>query len=240
MKNRLAHGSLLVALLFTGCNKNPFDRTRDAAGGPTGSISAGGNFVIFSSELMSGGGAFEYPGSEGQTLTFDDTSNPISHRSIRYNWTGQAVSNPGTACNPEVTFAGFDLMDTPTQATYGSTPGRNLSAAGYTRVTFYARGSLSTDVDVKIEVASTGNPPDPCLTLSTNGSDDQCAGDMDTGTKALGSSWQSYTISVPNTALSNIKDFFKATFVYAPPGAACGIPAGQGGTVYFDVIQYQP
>src|SRR4051812_40967478 len=93
-------GLLPVGLLLAGCNLSPFGRTRDASGGGgTGAFS--GNFVIFNNELITGGGAFEYPGPEGQILTFTDASNPISRRSIRYSWTGESVNN-------QTIFAGFD------------------------------------------------------------------------------------------------------------------------------------
>src|SRR5438552_16843918 len=88
--------SLLTAaclLLAFGCNKNPFDRTQNASGGgPTGSFTGANSFVIFNNELTSGGGAFDFHGSDGQSLSFNDMSNPISQRSIRYRWTGQLVA----------------------------------------------------------------------------------------------------------------------------------------------------
>ena len=156
------------------------------------------------------------------------------------------MSAPGCSPNPETTFVGMDLMYTATQSQYdftNATSGRDLRAAGYTRVAFFSRGSLSTNTVLKVEVASSGNPPgclvpvpSPCVTLSTNGTDDDpnfpCG-----RTAQLTGSWQSYSIPVANSDLANVKDFFKATFVFKP---AIGAPAGQGGTVYFDVIQYAP
>ncbi len=240
--------SLLAAcclLLAFGCNKNPFDRTSNASnGGGTGTFTGSNSFVIFNNELISGGGAFEYPGSEGQSLSFNDMSNPVSHRSVRYSWTGEAVSNPSCAPNPESTFAGFDLMHTPTIDTYASTPGRDLRQAGYTKVTFFARGSLSTNTYLKVEVASPGssNPcaavVSPCIKL-LNGTDPAPAQDATCTPFQLSGQWGTYTVTIPtpSTQLSAVKDFFKATFVYTP---SFGAPAGQGGTAYFDVIQYQP
>ena len=94
-------------------------------------------FVIFSDELVTGGGAFEYPGGENQTLSFSDTSNPVSHRSIRYAWNGE----PPKAGDTDHTFAGFTLIQTASQTTYSSTAGRNLSAANYGKATLFIRGS---------------------------------------------------------------------------------------------------
>ncbi len=232
-----------MACMFAGCNLNPFNRSRDASnGGATGTM-GGINFVIFSDELKTGGGAFEYPGSEGQVLSFNDTSNPISRRSIRYSWTGEFVASQSI-------FAGFDLMFTNTFDAYQASqnsPGRDLRQAGYTKVTFWARGALSTHTQLKIEVSDDGNTftATPCLVLSTDGTDpnDLCrvngANPYVMPPQQLTSSWQQYTIMItaPSTTLANIKDFFKATFVYTP---IAGAPSGQGGQVYFDVIQYQP
>jgi hypothetical protein len=241
--------ALSFALPFViGC-KSPFDSTRDASnGGGTGQFSTNGTFVIFSSELVTGGGAFEYPGGQNQSLSFSDTSNPISRRSIRYSWTGGVVNAPGCTPDPTPLFAGFDLMYTPTLATYNpspSVPGRDLHKAGYTKATFYARGGLSTDTVLKVEVAASGVPAGcpvlpvvPCVWLSTNGTDDDGTNSQLCGHAQLTGGWQQYTISIPNSALTNVKDFFKATFVFNQPSGSTA--PGQGGTAYFDQIQYQP
>ena len=226
---------LPLLLLVAGC-KSPLDRTRDASGGSggTGVITGGANLVVFSNELKTGGGAFEYPGGDNQTLTFSDTSNPISARSIRYAWNGQDVAS-------QHIFAGFDLMHTPTESTYASTPGRDLRAANYTKVTFYARGSLSANTFVKIEVADDGNTatPAPCVALSPDGSLDAVSPATPCGVRGtLSTNWGTYTIPISNSNLFPLKDFFKATFVYLPPGGTS--LAGQGGTVYFDQIVYAP
>ena len=199
-------------------------------------------FRIFSSELMTGGGAFEYPGGDNQTLSFADRSNPISNRSIRYFWNGQPANPGGTG-----SFAGFTLIDTPSESTYASTPGRNLGKFGYTKITFYARGSLSTRTNLKIEGADDAGRgiPVTCMTLSTDASGDECGanGDEAGAKEELTSGWQKYTLPIymPTTSLTDVKDFFKATFVYDfPLGGLPGEAPGQGGTVYLDQIQYEP
>lgn len=235
---RLSTVATVSVLLLSSC-KSPFDRTKDASGGgAVGGFGAAGGLVVFRDELKTGGGAFEYPGGENQSLSFTDTSNPVSARSIRYYWSGQ----PAQAGSTDHTFAGFDLMHTAVLADYTTTAGRDLRTAGYTKVTFYARGSLSTNTTLKIEVADDGSQStaDPCMTLSTNGTDDACtAGPLSMAPRQLTSSWQQFTITVPNSALASIKDFFKATFVFTDPFVGNQAP-GQGGTVYLDQIVYQP
>jgi len=232
-----------VALVFlTACHKSPADRTHDAAGGPVGNIVASANLKIFSSELTTGGGAFEYPSGNDQVLAFNDQSNPISQRSIRYFWNGQ-IADASQDCSASpctVAFVGFDLMHTTSLGTYAATPGRNLAYAGYHKMTFYARGSLSANTVVKIEAADDGNQstPDACMTLSANGTDDVCSNG---NTAQLSAGWQHYSLNVSAASFNAVKDFFKATYVYTYP--IQGLPgqaAGGGGTVYFDQIQYEP
>jgi hypothetical protein len=235
-RNKLLLTLGLTLGLLAGC-KSPFDRTRDASnGGATGTITGSRSLIVFSNELMTGGGAFLYPGGENQSLTFADTSNPVSARSIRYVWNGGNVSSQ---FGPEHTFAGFDLMNTSTQADYGSASntGRDLRAAGYTKVNFFARASLSSNTLVKVEVAAPSTNPAPCIAFSTDGTlDDTLPGGTPCGVKrAISSNWGSFTISiVPATHLGTVKDFFKATFIYVGAGT------GSGGTVYFDNIEYAP
>ena len=227
---------LPFSLLLAGCNESPFGRTRDASGGGAlGNFNSGSALVVFSSELKSGGGAFLYPGGENQTLSFSDTSNPLSARSIRYSWNGQDVAG-------QHVFAGFDLMHTPLLSQYDATPGRDLRSAGYTKVTFFARGSLSSNTFVKIEVADDGvstTHDANCVSLSVSGTDDAPDGaGLPCGrTDALAGDWRQYAIPVSPASLNPIKDLFKATFIFTPPFVGSTQP-GQGGVVYVDQIQY--
>ena len=232
---------LFVALagLLAGCHKSPFERTTNSQGGAIGGFSGTAALTVFSDELVSSGGAFLYPGGENQTLSFADQSNPLSARSIRYLWNGK----PPQGGSSSFTFAGFDLMNAATQATYSSTPGRDLRAAGYTKVKFYARGSLSTNTVLKIEVADDGidgGVIPGCLVLSANGTDTVTSGNQPcSNTRTLTGDWQSYTILISNAMLASVKDYFKATFVFTDPFVGNQTP-GQGGTVYFDQIFYEP
>src|SRR5436309_2307110 len=57
MNKALLLAGLIGAAGVTGCHKAPFDRTQDPSGGGALGTFGSGNFVIFSSELKSGGGA---------------------------------------------------------------------------------------------------------------------------------------------------------------------------------------
>ncbi len=230
----------LLLVLLAGCDKSPSERVKSVGSGGTGSFGAAPAYVIFSSELISGGGAFLYPLDTGQSLTFKDRSNPISQRSIRYSWTGERVDGQHNFC-------GFTLMHTATQPEYDSTPGRDLRQAGYTKVKFYARGTLSTNTLAKIEVADDGTDATvnlSCVSLSPNGTLDDGVnpGSFACGRKdSLSSDWKQFTVPIANlpAALASIKDFFKVTYVFNDPFPGNTVP-GQGGTIYVDQIQYEP
>jgi hypothetical protein len=248
--NRRWTSVFIFLFALAGCHKSPSDRTRSAAGGPIGQAAAIATFPVFSSELKTGGGAFEYPGGDNQVLSFADRSNPISNRSIRYFWNGQPATTNTSIFGSKGEIAGFTLMHTVSETSYDVTPGRDISGFGYTTVTFYARGALSTNTTLKIEAAAntSGSTFSSCLTLSSDGQGDECgANGAAPGTKEiLNSSWQKYTLVIfqPANSLKSVKDFFKATFVYFfPLGGGPPLPGeapGQGGTVYFDQIQYEP
>ncbi len=227
-----------AALVLAGCDKSPFERTTSSQGGAIGGFGGTASLTVFSDELVSGGGAFLYPGGENQALTFGDETSPLSRRSIRYAWNGR----PPKAGDSSFTFAGFDLMHTATQAQYdAASTGRDLRTAGYTKVTFYARGVLRTRTVLKVEVADdgAGGATPPCLTLYTADSVDTDDTTTPCGTsQAMTGDWAKFTISVPNSALANVKDLFKATLVFNNP--PLNLTPGQGGTVYFDQIYYEP
>jgi len=231
----------MALLLSTGC-KSPFNRTQDSSSGPASTIGASGQYPIFNNELVSGGGAFEYPEGIGNNLSlnFDDHSNPVGKRSIRFSWNGQPADGSGLSATVTSIFAGVSLMHVPLFGNYTSTPGRDLRAAGYNTVTFQARGDLHTYTSVTIEAG--GPNPAACITLSADGSVDNCGtlfpseGHL-TGT--LTSNWQTYNLPITNAQQSAIKDLFKATFVFAYPTPGNTNP-GQGGTIYLDQIFYKP
>ncbi len=189
--------------------------------------------VIFLNELVSGGGAFLFPSGENQALSFNDTSSPTNGTSIRYAWNGQNVG-------AQHVFTGMDLMHTPQFVDYATTPGKDLQSGSFTRVVFDARGSLTTDTVVKVEVSDDGNPvtPAPCVILSANGQQDDST---PPGTPAtcqnlapLQGTWQRYTIPVTAANLASVKDFFKATFVFKGSGGP-----GGGGVIFVNNIVYQ-
>jgi hypothetical protein len=242
---------VVTVVLIAGCKKkdnpmNPLSSTTQPPAGqtnpPPGQTNPPGgttpppttgstDFVVFSNELKSGGGAFMYPAGDNQTLSFLDTSNTISGHSIRYAWTGGDVAG-------QHGFAGFDLMHTPELSTYAATPGKDLRPGGYHRVTFDARGTLASNVVLKVEVSDDGDGGaiPPCIVFSTNGDLDEGGPTPCLTRGVLSTAWQQFSIPVTSANLSVVKDFFKATFVYKNASAS----TGSGGVAYFDDIRYKP
>jgi len=177
--------------------------------------------VVFGNgSLQTGGGVDFFPSAQNQQLAFDFRDNCHSGpRCISYFWNGQDVLNSGVA---EHTFVGFDLLVSQNFSTLAGTPARNLSAAGYTKVTFWMRGSLSDSTQVKVEAPGTGNQSTLAPTLII--------------TSLLGS-WQQFTVSAGPGAFSNVKEFFKVTFVYNQPTGTTN--HGDGGSVFIDDIHFE-
>ena len=179
--------------------------------------------IIYDDTLKTGGGVGLFPSGDNQQINLASTTLPHSGEfCINYSWNGNDVSNPGGSPNPEHTFAGFDLFVSNSFTTLASTPGRDLSAAGYTQVTFWLRGSLSASTTIKVEVAGTGSTSTiaPSIIIGT-----------------LQNYWQQFSVPVSPSDLKNVKEFFKLTFVYAQPTGTTA--PGGGGSVFVDDIQYQ-
>jgi hypothetical protein len=207
--------------LLGGCEKKPTDGLVDPNPGnavaPTGQA-----LVVYDDVLKTGGGMGLFPSNENQQIALDSTDGPHSgRRCIRYSWNGQDIPNPGTVPNPEHTFAGFDLVVSNDLTTLAAAPARNLSAAGYTTVTFWLRGTLSDSATLKVEAPGTGftSTIAPSITVTS-----------------LSGGWQQFTINISTADLISVKEFFKLTFVYTQPTGTTA--AGGGGTVFVDDIQY--
>lgn len=180
---------------------------------------AGIPLSIYSDQLDTGGGLGLFPSSNNQQIDTASRDNPHSgRRCIRYSWNGQDVPNNGT---PEHTFAGFDLVVSQDLTTLSSAAGRNLSAAGYTKLTFWLRGTLTENTTIKVEGPGNGNSNTilPSVTVTS-----------------LSNNWQQFTINASPGDFNNVKEFFKLTFVFAQPSGTT--VAGQGGTVFADDVQF--
>jgi hypothetical protein len=207
---------ILAFLLGAGCKHNPIERLADP--NPSGARpfpATGGVYTIYDDELKTGGGLGFIPGGENQTIDLLSSGGEI-----RYSWNGNDVSSTTTT---EHLFAGFELLVTPNFVGFESAPGKNLSGAGYTKLKFSIRGSLSANTTVRVEGPDDGlGGITPALVNITT----------------LGSAWQDVTLPIPDpTHFNNVKGFMIVTFQFAQPSGTT--TPGGGGTVYVDNIRYE-
>jgi len=210
---------LFLAGLLVGCEKNPSDGLVSPNQGNAVPF-AGAPFIIYDDALETGGGVDFFPSAQNQQLSFTSTDNPHSgKRCMSYTWSGSDVPNGATT---EHTFVGFDLLVSANFSTLATTPGRNLSAAGYTKLTFWARGTLSENTTFKVEGPGTGDQStfSPIINVAT-----------------LTNSWQEFTINAGPGDFNNVKEFFKLTFLFTQPTGTT--VAGQGGTIFVDDIHFE-
>lgn len=206
-------------LVLTACKKNPVDRlTNPLIDGQVPQSS--GLFIIYDDELKTSGGLGLIPQDGNQSIDLADQSAP--HRtvnSIRYTWNGQPVLNNGT---PQHLFAGFQLIISPQVSQLATTPARDLSGPGYTRLTMYVRGHLSENTILRVE------GPDDGDTATTPAR---------TEISSLSNDWTPLVVLVPAADFTTVKSFVTISLQYTQPPFSTS--PGEGGTVYFDEIRYE-
>ncbi|MBV9079982.1 MAG: hypothetical protein JO102_02560 [Elusimicrobia bacterium] len=214
-----------LALLLTACRRNPIERLVNPV--PEGAVPGiSGVYVIYDDELKTGGGVEFIPGGENQSADFaDSSSGRRTARQIKYQWNGGNVSDTDPAFAPsEHLFAGFSLGTLVNSAQQPSDPGKNLSAFGYTKLTLWVKGDLSTGNRLRIEGPSQ---------LSQNHTPART--EIDAATLASG--WQKVTLNVPPSDFTTVKVYMTISIQYdQPPRTTAN---GDGGTVYIDDVQYE-
>lgn len=205
---------------LTSCKKNPVDRLVNPV--PEGAVpQSSGVFAIYDDELNTGGGLAFIPGGENQFIDLNDHSSPRRTTSqIRYIWNGADAGG-------QHLFAGFQLLVTPDGSTLASATGKDLSAPGYTKLTFYLRGNLSNGTRLRIEGPAVGTEP----------SDDNCSQVGCDESKTPTGDWQRVEVPISAARLSNVKIFATFSFQYTQPPRTT-VP-GEGGVIYLDDIHYE-
>jgi hypothetical protein len=226
IKTRLALLPIVVLFLVAGCEKNPANRFVNPAPAqnPTGTYS--GQWIIYDDELKTGGTVMFLTSSDGQQFNLSCYDNPHSGtKCIEYSWDGRNVTAYGgtadsisSSSSIENTWCGFSFIAANSIASYNSVT-KNLALGGYTKMTFWARGTLNSNVSLRLE-SNNGGPN------SVSGSDA-----IETGT--LSSSWQYYEFSVTPAAAA--KDFVRVILKFNQ-SANLDAPNGNGGTVFLDDI----
>ncbi|MDD5491972.1 MAG: hypothetical protein PHV60_04750 [bacterium] len=222
---------IVMGMFLVSCERNPMKRLSDPF--DEGALGAwSGVFKIYDDDLITGGNvAFipsdKTPPDNNMTLDFmyTDDNPPEGKKCLRYTWNGQDLDWNG---KNEHDWAGMSLIVATHWSLYDSTPSKDLSAGGYTKITFKARAvNLASNMYVKFEgpVSTTTSAPNRGGTrylrlTSTELSD-----------------WQSYTINFNNADFKSVKDYFKIVIEY-PAGINTTLYSN-GGIVLVDDIRYE-
>jgi hypothetical protein len=216
----------LLGFGFFGCDKAPARRLTDPT--PEGAVSQGpGTWVLYDEDLRTGGGYYLIPNGGNQTLVAGSEEFASSGRkSIFYAWNGKEVLD--SVLGLQHLFAGFGLLVAEDITQVNTTAAKDLSAAGFTKITFMARGSLSENTVLRVEGPGDGSGATilPRLEISR---------DQLTGT------WTKFTLpasgAISSASFKSVKQYLNFTMVYSQPSATTG--AGEGGSIYIDQITYE-
>jgi len=200
--------TILFFLVLTGCDQNPFDKLYDPTG--DGALGGGwGDWKIYDDQLNTRGGVMLCPSEEHQTFA-EVTGNPHSGtKCIKYSWNGTKLWDKEK--NEPADWTAALLIVAPTWREYEEGE-KDLSRGNYNKITFWARGNLSSGAEIRFE-----GPGD----YEENKCDfKQLA--------QLPGVWWEYEIDLTTgkSDLSQVKEFIKIVF------------DGGGGTVYVDDITY--
>lgn len=205
-------------VLMIGCDRNPLKKTSILAEeGLLPGINS--TFIVYDDVLKTGGNLFTYPGGENQVVDLESRNAPFSGKKcIRYSWTGGDVQDANLGIQRH-DFVGLDLPVSQGSEDFDAAQSVDLSAGGYTKISFWIKGSLSTNTTLKIEAVDDGSTSTsaPVLTLSS-----------------ISSTWEKKEIAITPSHLLSVKEFFKITFIYTQPTGTT--TPGNGGIVYIDDI----
>ncbi|MFH1378837.1 MAG: hypothetical protein ABII23_01045 [bacterium] len=216
---------LFYVMMFSaiiGCDRHPFKNTSALESeGLLPEVSS--EFIIYDDQIKTGGNLFTFPGGENQTVDLESRDNPCrGKKAICYSWNGKQVFD-GTLQIYRHDYVGLDLGISQGSDDYDALSPRDITLGAYTKASFFVKGSLSANTTVKFEVVDDGNTATdaPQKVVSS-----------------LRSSWEKHEITgISVSDLTNVKDYFKVTFIYTQPTGTT--THGNGGTIYIDDIKLE-
>ncbi|MFH1282490.1 MAG: hypothetical protein ABII27_02380 [bacterium] len=205
-------------IAFTACGKDKIKRSEKIFNeGATNQFDS--IYVVYDDEMLTGGEVSSIPGGESQEIDLEHKNNPFGGKnSVKYIWDGGDVFDYNTG-EFQNSFAGLKLS---IASSGDNSTARNFTDAGYTKVVFYLRGVLSSNVSVKAEGPDDGDNTTVGSSLIIS---------------EITLDWQRYSFNISPNDLDNINDFFKLTLIYDNPAGTTN--NGEGGTVYLDNIYYE-
>jgi hypothetical protein len=225
----------LMGMFLTSCERNPLERLSDPF--PGGALNAwSGVFIVYNDDLRTGGNVAFIPSdvappANNQSIDFLNTEEnpPEGLNCIKYSWNGKDLYWDDATVpfkGYEHEWAGVTLLVATHWSFYNSTPAKDLSPGGYTKITFKAKAFIANDTYVKFEGPVSTNVAVP----SRGGTDYLRLNNTELA------DWNSYTLNLSSNSLKKVKDYFKIVIEY-PAGKNNG-SVGYGGTVFVDDIRY--
>jgi hypothetical protein len=215
---KMIFSAVFFLLACWSCSQNPLESVNDPSR-YTGSW--GSTWVLYDDVLNTlGGDVMFYPSDPGPAVfSLSNVNNSTSYSGKKYfhcQWNGQPIYWASFG-GLENAFAGFSLITTSNPAYYDTVLPLDLHKSPYTKITFYARGQMSSSISnhVKFE-GPNGAVLDNVIPTST---------------------WTKYTINLKD--LNYVKVFFKVTIIYPSGGYPTYGPPGRGGWVDVDLISYE-
>lgn len=215
---------LLAFLLFfpiiNGCSDHLLDRFSDPI--DDGSLDVwSGSWLIFDDKLNTNGDLMLGPLDDNQELkeVEDSFKGDVA---LKYSWDGEQVAGK------DFCYASFIVATD--YKYYDETPGKNLTYAGYTKITFYAKGKLRGNTRVEFKGPwKAGEDADNNTVMIVPGDETP-----ESGQKYMPplseDTWQPYEIDITDSDLTEVKDYFIIAFV--------GEGDSEGGRVLVDEIKY--
>lgn len=199
---------IMPLFVFAACDKKPVNRLANpTTSNTTGSTVWTAPWIVYDDEIKTGGGIARFTTPEGQVLDFASTENPHSGLDcVKFSWDGSEVrpyADPNTAEHSWVGFSFKVLNDN----IVNSPSTKDLSPGHYTKLSFYARGTLSANVTLRVKGA--GATSETIIPVT--------------------SAWQHFT--APTGTLTDVDTF--AIFVLGSNGSS----KTNGGIVFLDDIQ---
>jgi hypothetical protein len=214
---------MLLLAGMSGCENAPINNlVNPTIANTTGAWS--GEWVLYDDEIKTGGTVMMFATLEGQELDFSWQSNPYQGtKCIKYSWDGRDVTTYKTNAI-EHDYVGFALIVADSVDKY-DTVTRDLAPGGYTKISFRARGSLNTNVYLRLE---------------SNNGDYKSSGTNAWMSHTITGDWQRYEFPLSGS-LAGTKDFVRVILRYDEDGKpdTPNTGRGNGGTVYIDDIRLE-
>lgn len=223
---------LIMGIFLVSCERNPMKRLSDPF--DEGALSTwSGVLKIYDDDLITGGNVAFIPSDPSppdNNMTIDfkvtDENPPEGTKCLKFTWNGKEEFW-GSSNKYEHDWAGVSLIVATHWSLYDSTPSKDLSAGGYTKITFKALAIIDSNTFVKFE-----GPVSTTTSAPTRGGTRY----LRLNSAELGN-WHTYTINFNTADFKSVKDYFKIVIEY--PTGITSPSLGNGGIVLVDDIRYE-